>query len=616
MRLPAALPVTLVSALAALLMVVAAAAGLTAASAQAAEAPRASQTAVQAAVQAARQPAPAVQAGLALNAAAAAEDCFGPDIRCDLVDGAVDTTLDGVTSVLGVGVDAATSVPGVAGMPNPFSAVGNAAAKVAADAWTGMMLALWQAGLYVLQVVLAFGDYFLTPDLRANGPGKDAYKYTFWMAGALMLIMAMIQLGIAAFKREGKGLAKVAIGTGQFVIVWSTWLGYCVAVVAACRELTKALMKALLGVDTWKGWEPLAGIKAEDVASATVATVLGLLGLVLWLAALGHLLIMLARGASLIVLVATGPIAAAGLVSDAGRSWFWKSLRWFHAAAFTPVLMVLVLGIGVKMSTGVAAGLADSTQKAIGTALPSVMLVYIAAVAPLALFKMLAFVDPGTPSGASFRQGLALQGGLQNLLGGGSGGGSSAASKSDGNGQAAGESSAEGTTGDRFSKSTQGMLSNLPAIGQAASAGLGMVQSLGAKGGSLLADETNQAGVGHQTYGPDFSNIRSGGSSSMGWPPNAKANAGDADDRDQSGDQSGDQGGALGGNQLPTPPAMPQPGVPTGNQSPPSPAAGQNGSHSSSGQSSPGNGAKPTAGAPSAGAGGAGGAGATPPPVV
>ena len=184
--------------------------------------------------------------------------------------------------------------------------------------------------------------------------------------------------------------------------------------------------------------------------------------------------------------------------------------------------MVMVLGIGVQFGNGVAAHLADDTAKAFGTALPAVMTILISVVAPLALFKLLAFVDPGTPSGASFRQGMAIQGGLQGLLsGGGAGGGSSAASTTDGNGRSSGEQSAEASTGDRFSKSTQGVLGSFGPVGQALSTGMGWINSAGAKATSLMADETNQAGVGQSTYGPDFSGM--GGR--------------------QSGGQSGDQGG-------------------------------------------------------------------------
>ena len=244
------------------------------------------------------------------------------------------------------------------------------------------------------------------------------------MASALATVLVLVQLGAAAFKREGKSLARAVIGAAQFVLAYACWFGYCAVIVAACGALSKALMRSMLSIQTWPDFDPLKGISTEDITDAGTATVLAFLGVFLWLAAIGHILVYLARAASLLVLAATGPIAAAGLVADATRSWFWKSLRWFHAAAFTPVLMVLVLGIGVQFSNGVAASMADGAQKAIGTALPAVMLILVSVVAPMALFKLLAFVDPGTPSGASFRQGMSAVGGVQGLLsGGGSGGG-------------------------------------------------------------------------------------------------------------------------------------------------------------------------------------------------
>src|SRR3546814_14589194 len=111
--------------------------------------------------------------------------------------------------------------------------------------------------------------------------------------------------------------------------------------------------------------------------------------------------------------------------------------------------MVMVLGIGVQFANGVAAHLAEDTAKAFGTALPAVMTILISVVAPLSLFKLLAFVDPGTPIGASFRPGLPIQGGLQGLLGGGGGacGGSSAASSHDPHGPSSGEHSPDASHG-------------------------------------------------------------------------------------------------------------------------------------------------------------------------
>lgn len=552
-----------------------------------------------------------------------AEDLPGPgDLPgCGLLDAVCDglgAGLPGIPGIPGVpgvpGIPGLPNVadlfgggiPGLGDIPNPFEQIGDVIAKAAADAWTAAMLAVWNSGLFVLRIVLTFSELFLTPDLSADGPGKDVYAFTLWLALALVVILAMIQLGAAAFKREGKGLARAFIGAGQFVLVCACWFGYCVMIVAACGAITKALMKSLLKVQTWPDWDPLGGLGIDDITDAGVATALAFLGIFLWLAAIGHVLVYLARAASLLVLTATGPLSAAGLVSDFTRSWFWKSLRWFHAAAFTPVLMVMVLGIGVQFANGVAAHLADGTAKAFGTALPAVMTILISVVAPLALFKLLAFVDPGTPSGASFRQGMAIQGGLQGLVsgGGGAGGGSSAASTTDANGRSSGEQSAEASTGDRFNKSTQGFLGSFGPVGQALSTGMGWINSAGAKATSLMSDETNQAGVGQSTYGPDFSGL--GGRQSGGQ-------SGGQD----SGTHPGSQNSGGDDPPPPTPPTPPAPPTP-----PTLPPGGGSGGGSGGGQNGAGGaGAAPKApaaggGGAAGGAGGAGAAGAVPPVAV
>lgn len=388
---------------------------------------------------------------------------------------------------------------------NPFAALASTAGKIVADAWTAAMLGLWNAGLWLLRLALTFLDFLLTPDLSEDGPGAWLYRVLFWIAAALLLIMLLVQLGVAVAKRDGRSLARIAIGIGQFVVVWGGWIAYGLTVVTACGGLTRALMQGLLNVTTWTAWQPWEPFTPADITDGTVATVLGLMGLLLWIAAIGHFLVMLVRSAALMVLMATTPIAAAGLVSEAGRSWFWKSLRWFHAAALSPVLMVLVLGVGVQYTTGVANGL-TGVQGAIGTAVPGVLLICVATISPLALFKLLAFVDPATTSGASLRASMAAVGGLQGLLTGntGGGGGGGRAAATDDQGRSAGEDSASDATTGRFNNAVAGGLGKLGPVGQAAGTGLGLIAGLGAAGASIGADVTNQMGVGHNTYPPDF----------------------------------------------------------------------------------------------------------------
>jgi type IV secretion system protein TrbL len=222
------------------------------------------------------------------------------------------------------------------------------------------------------------------------------------------------------------------------------------------------------------------------------------------MAAIGHFVIMLTRAAALLILAASTPIAAAGLVSEAGRSWFWKSMRWFHAAALTPVLTVLMMGMGVKLTSGVAQGGSETAEAAVGTAFPGVMLILVSVVAPVALFKLLAFVDPGTSSGASMRAGMASAGGLQGLMSGGPQSPSpstSAASQATSSGQSQGEAQSNQATSGRFA----GALSSVTgAAGSLYSAGMGMVSAAGASAAAVGIDQMNQTGVGDSSYFPDY----------------------------------------------------------------------------------------------------------------
>lgn len=394
---------------------------------------------------------------------------------------------------------------------NPFTALGNAAASVVVDGWTAAMLGIWNAGLWLLKLALTIEDAFLVPDLSASGPMRDLYGATFWIAGAMVLLLFMVQLGIAGVRRDGQSVGRALLGVGQFGAVWVMWIVFAIAILAAAGGLTRALTQSLLGVDSMSAWQPWTGFSTADLTDGTVATVLGVLGIFVVFAAVAHLLVMLARAAALMVLAATNPVSAAGLVWDGGRSWFWKTFRWFLAAAFTPVLMVLMLGLGVKATSGVALSMTDSLQTAIGTAVPGVVLIFVGSFAPLALFKLLAFVDPGTSSGSAMRAGLAAQGGWQGLLNGRADGASTsdAASSSDASGQSGGEGATEAATNDRFTRSASGLLGALGGGGQVLAQGWGMAQSLGSQGAALGADLTNQMGVGHNTYIPDFSGSRS-----------------------------------------------------------------------------------------------------------
>jgi hypothetical protein len=395
---------------------------------------------------------------------------------------------------------------------DPFSKLASTAAQIVTDAWTAMWLSVWNAGLWLLRLILQWMDAWLVPDLSADGPAHDLYQVTFWIAGVMVMILLVVQIGIAAGRRDGKGLARAGIGLAQFAVITGAWVGYTVLVTAAVGGLTRAVMESLLGVTSWNSWQPWTSFDTKQVTDARLATVLGFLGLFMWIAAIGHLLVILARDAALMVLVATGPIAAAGLVNETTRAWFWKAFRWFHAAVVTPLLVVVVTGVGMKFAEGVAVGKAGTVEASVGTIVPAAALICIAAFSPVALFKLLAFVDPGTASGASMRAGMQATGGLQGLLAGKPAATASddTAAKSSG-GRSAGEASADAATTARVAGAVQQAGSFLGPVGAGLAAGLGAMARVGTVGTSVLTDLTNQEGVGHNTYQPDYQDGRRDG---------------------------------------------------------------------------------------------------------
>jgi type IV secretion system protein TrbL len=376
---------------------------------------------------------------------------------------------------------------------SPMQWLGDAAAVATADGWKGAMVALWSAAMWALAVAFRIIDAFSDPDLSATGPLRAILPFTFGIGASVAALMVLLQLGAIAWKRDGQSLARVLVGTAQFGAVWTMGLAAASAITAACAGLTKALLRALLNVDSFAAVaSSLTG--PREVTDTVAATVLGITGLLVVLpAALGYVFIQLARCAALMILTTTSAISAAGLTSEIGRTWFWKSCRWFISASLISPLAALVLGIGVKISQGVVAGSGDKNAAAVGMALVSSMLILIGAVCPLVLFRMLAFVDPGTSSGAAVRSSFAASGGVAALLGGKGGGGprSSAGTAQDARGRSMGESDADSQTQGRFAQSMNQLSGGLTTAGNAMAAGVSGASNIG-------ADVLGSAGVGHQ----------------------------------------------------------------------------------------------------------------------
>ena len=397
--------------------------------------------------------------------------------------------------LLNAGLPRALPIPGQEWSLNPLDWLGKFAVNAVGDTLITLLSGVWSAGLWLLKLAFLVIDKFATPDVSAAGPLQPVLPVTLWLGGFVAVVMLFVQVGLALVRRDGQSIGRILLGIAQYGLVCTAFLSVAAAVIAAGSGLERGILSATLHVDTLAAWD-VASTWPREAADVAAALVLAITALLLVIpAAFADVLIALVRDAALIVLVATAPISAAGLVSDVGKAWFWKSLRWFISAVAIAPLSALVLGIGVGVSKGVVSGAGDSTAVAVGTAVVGAVLIMVAAVAPLVLFRLLAFVEPSTVSGAAMRQAWADAGGLGGLFGRGQGTGTSsssgttAAAAGDGAGRSQGEATAQAATASRLS-------SVLGVLGQ----GMQLTTSIANRAVDLGTDVLGSAGVGHPGY--------------------------------------------------------------------------------------------------------------------
>ena len=406
---------------------------------------------------------------------------------------------------------------------NPMHWLGDAAGEVIADAWMAAMTSLWSGALWLLKLAFTVIDAFTTPDLTAHGPIGAVLPTTLWLGATLAVVMMFVQLSVALVRRDGQSLGRVLLGIGQFGLVWVSFLGVAMGLVTAATGLSRGILRAMLGVDTMGGVD-LSQSWPDAVSDVTLATVLGVLSIFLVIpASFAYVIIMFVREAALIILVATAPISAGGLLSDTGKAWFWKALRWFFSCLLISPMAALLLGIGVTVSDGIISPPPElpadpsmdqvlehaSTSSAAhaGMAVVGCIVIAIGACCPLVLFRLLSFVEPGTASGAALRQSWSDAGGMSGVL---SGGGSqaatsSAASRSGGDGRSGGEAGAESQTQSRLAGA-------LGAVGK----GMQVATSAANRAVDIGSDVLGQSGVGAPGYSLTPTDQRSSRSSATG----------------------------------------------------------------------------------------------------
>ncbi|WP_224392858.1 type IV secretion system protein [Pseudonocardia sp. ICBG1293] len=502
---------------------------------------------------------------------------------------------------------------------NPVSdLVGGSLSNIAQNAFSSAMQAVWDSAIWLLKGGFDLADTVsqVSPATITGNPADNPdpipgaaappagaasavelgslWPTMIWLAALIALGLFFSQLASVAL-RCGRGMFRAVTGPAQFGIALAVTTGAVAALLTGADGLT-TLFLSILGeqgsftaildnpaVADRFGDNPDLGADVEDGVQSMILGIAAVFGVIP--AAIGFALAMIFRAAAIMVLIATIPLAAACLISDSTASMFWRTVRWLIAAVLMkPALaLVVVIGVAIMSRTHGVAGLLAGTA-----------VLLISLFSPFVLYRLLAFVDPGTSAGMAVRSAgssrAAGEPGADNGtseaintaratqkaydIGSTSGAGGGAAGGELGGSTAAtrGASGSAGTgtaaTGGGGAAAGGGVAAGAGAVGGAAAAAVvgGYLATKAAAGaaGAYGSSQMAQTGIGHP--GPAPAAGASGGQirSAAGGAYNATSNriaqtSNSSSDPDAPGDSSDGDGG--GGPE--PPPVDPGPTEPT-----------------------------------------------------
>lgn len=545
---------------------------------------------------------------------------------------------------------------------NPVSdLVGGSLGDIAQNAFSDAMQAVWDSAIWLLKGGFDIADTVSRvepgaitgndadnpdPIPRPDGtlppppaPPEGAetaadlgslWSTMIWLAALIALGLFFYQLASVAV-RGGRGMFRAVTGPVQFGVALAVTTGAVAVLLTGADGLTTLFLSNLGEQGSFTaildtpavadrfGDNPDLGADVEDGVRSMILGIAALFGVIP--AAIGFALAMIFRAAAIMVLIATIPIAAACLISDSTASMFWRVVRWLLAAVLMkPALaLVVVIGVNIMSRTQGVAGLLAGTA-----------VLLISLFCPMVLYRLLAFVDPGTGAGIAVRSGGGSRGvgepggdnGTSEMINnaratqkaydigsgsssssgaaGGELGGSTAATGGASGGAGAGAGAAAGGAGGGAAAGGGAVSGGAVAAGAGVAGGAGAAavvggylatKAAGQAAGGYGSSQMAQTGIGHPGPAP-----ASGGqiSSAAGGAYGATSNRIAQSSGDDSGPGDSGDGGAGGGGGPEPPPVDPGPpdsgppggGGPTGGaggpQDPPEPSPGNAGTDGAS----------------------------------
>jgi hypothetical protein len=281
------------------------------------------------------------------------------------------------------------------------SSLGGELKTMFASGFESLMEAIWKASLWVLKAAFGLADQFsvFTVD-TSTGPIAILWPMMLWISGILALGLFFWQL-TGTVLRGGRGFVRLIVGPVQYGVALAVSVGLVAAFLAAVDGITEGILSYGLRAENFSDALNASGF-LDAGADGVHAVALGFLAINgVFPAALGYTLEMLFREAAILVLIATIPINAAGLLAGTSATFFWRTVRWLVVCGFMKPVLALSLVLGIAISGG---------SQGFAGLLAGIGVLMISLTCPFVLFRLFAFVDPSSDAGAAFRDNLSSRG--------------------------------------------------------------------------------------------------------------------------------------------------------------------------------------------------------------
>ncbi|WP_370072274.1 conjugal transfer protein TrbL family protein [Streptacidiphilus sp. MAP5-3] len=278
--------------------------------------------------------------------------------------------------------------------------------SLASSAWNNICKSFADAATSVLT---SFAKAFVAiPDVDLTSTGlRSVFAISLGLSSLVAVLLLLGQVVRTVVTHDGSPLATGLVGVGKAALAFMLTLSVASTCLLASDEIARWIVDNSFG-GTQAFSDKIANLVAWDPqTSGSLLLIFGILGIllvvVLWFE-------MLLRNAAIAVLIATSPIAAAGMISETTKSWWSKLVASTVQLIILKPIVALVFVLGFNLAGG---------SQDLETTLSGMLVLLLAALAWPSIARFFSFANVQAGGGAGLGALLGFAGGRLSAPGAG-----------------------------------------------------------------------------------------------------------------------------------------------------------------------------------------------------